>query len=73
MSILHPFVTIAGQTAPGGGICIKGAGVAISTHDVLIQHIRVRPGNEGPVDAEINDAFSILGPRGGDEGAYNDN
>ena len=71
LSILHPFVTVAGQTAPGGGICIKGAGVAISTHDVLIQHIRVRPGNEGPVDADINDAFAILGPRGGDEGAYN--
>jgi hypothetical protein len=50
LQILNPFVTLAGQTAPGGGVCIKGAGIAIMTHDVLIQHIRVRPGNKGPVD-----------------------
>jgi len=67
----HPFVTIAGQTAPGGGICIKGAGITVFTHDVLIQHLRVRPGNKGPVNADINDAVSILGPHGDSEGAYN--
>jgi pectate lyase len=71
LQINHPFVTVAGQTAPGGGICIKGAGIAIGTHDVLIQHIRVRPGNEGPVEPDINDAFSILGNPGQDDGAYN--
>jgi pectate lyase len=71
LQIVHPYITIAGQTAPRGGICLKDAGLAVSTHDVLIQHLRIRPGNEGAVDADINDAISILGPRGGDEGAYN--
>ncbi|MHC4534088.1 MAG: pectate lyase family protein [Planctomycetota bacterium] len=72
LQILHPFVTLAGQTAPGGGLCIKGAGIAIMTHDVLIQHIRVRPGNKGPVDADINDAISIMGKYGGqNDDAYN--
>jgi pectate lyase len=71
LQINHPFVTIAGQTAPGGGICIKDAGITIITHDVLIQHIRVRPGNKGPVDADINDAVSILGRHGDTDGAYN--
>ncbi|TKJ33674.1 MAG: pectate lyase [Planctomycetes bacterium B3_Pla] len=71
LQINHPFVTIAGQTAPGGGICIKGAGITIITHDVLIRHLRVRPGNKGPVDADINDAVSMLGQRGGPDGAYN--
>ncbi|MHC4241618.1 MAG: pectate lyase family protein [Planctomycetota bacterium] len=72
LQILHPFVTLAGQTAPGGGICIKGAGIAIMTHDVLIQHIRVRPGNKGPVDADINDAISIMGKYAGqNDDAYN--
>lgn len=71
LQIGHPFITVAGQTAPGGGICLKNAGIAVSTHDVLIQHLRVRPGNEGRVDADINDAISILGPRGGEGGAYN--
>jgi len=71
LHVSHPFVTVAGQTAPGGGICIKNAGLAIMTHDVLIQHIRVRPGNKGPVDADINDAVSILGRHGACEGEYN--
>ncbi len=72
LQISYPFVTIAGQTAPGGGVCIRGAGIAIMTHDVFIQHIRVRPGNKGPVDADINDAISILGKyAGGTDDAYN--
>jgi pectate lyase len=72
LQILHPFVTLAGQTAPGAGICIKGAGITIMTHDVLIQHIRVRPGNKGPIDAEVNDAISILGKYSGqNDDAYN--
>jgi pectate lyase len=66
----HPFVTVAGQTAPGGGICIKSAGIAITTHDVLIQHVRIRPGNEGRVDADTNDAVQILGKHGSVGGAH---
>lgn len=48
--IRHPYITVAGQTAPGGGILITHAGgkggntpiVAKNTHDVIIRHIRVR-------------------------------
>ncbi len=69
--ISHPLVTVAGQTAPGGGICIKNAGIVIMTHDVLIQHLRVRPGNEGDVEPENNDAIAILGRHGDVDGAYN--
>ncbi|MGD8814195.1 MAG: hypothetical protein PVI78_06930 [Anaerolineales bacterium] len=71
LSINHPYVTVAGQTAPGGGICLKNAGLVIATHDVLIQHLRVRPGNEGDVEPENNDAIAILGPHGNLDGAYN--
>lgn len=66
----HPFVTVAGQTAPGGGICIKNAGLVITTHDVLVQHLRVRPGNEGDVEPDTNDAVQILGKRGDPSGAH---
>lgn len=66
----HPFVTVAGQTAPGDGICVKNAGIVITSHDVLIQHLRFRPGNEGNVDADVNDAVSILGPHGDVDGAH---
>jgi pectate lyase len=47
MLIEHPFLTIAGQTAPAPGITLIRGGIVIRTHDVRIQHMRVRPGDAG--------------------------
>ncbi|MBM3879668.1 MAG: pectate lyase [Verrucomicrobia bacterium] len=69
--IHHPFVTVAGQTAPGDGILIKNAGLNVMTHDVLVQHLRIRPGIGGRVDADVNDALAILNPRAGEDEVYN--
>lgn len=44
--IRKPFITIAGQTAPGGGICIKDYQVVLATHDIVIRHLRFRSGDE---------------------------
>lgn len=44
ISIRAPYVTIAGQTAPGDGVCIAGETFAIDTHDVIIRHMRFRRG-----------------------------
>ena len=44
LSIENPYVTIAGQTAPSPGITIIDGPLSIKTHDVILQHIRVRPG-----------------------------
>lgn len=40
----YGFLTIAGQTAPPPGITLKNAGIAVHNHDVLIQHLAIRPG-----------------------------
>ncbi len=42
--IRAPYITIAGQTAPGDGICVAGESVWINTHDVVIRHMRFRRG-----------------------------
>jgi pectate lyase len=42
--IRAPYITIAGQTAPGDGICIRGATFCVDTHDVVIRHLRFRRG-----------------------------
>jgi pectate lyase len=47
LGILNPYITIAGQTAPYPGITLVRGGINIGTHDVIIQHIRVRPGEAG--------------------------
>jgi hypothetical protein len=43
--ITEPFLTIAGQTAPGDGVCFRGQSVEIRTHDVVARHLRFRPGD----------------------------
>jgi hypothetical protein len=64
-TIKNPYVTIAGQTAPGKGITIINGGLYVQTHDVIIQHLRIRPGATGhEVGKWEPDAFST-------NGAYN--
>ena len=45
LKLQHPNVTIAGQTAPGGGICISGANIYVCKPNVIICHIRFRAGD----------------------------
>ena len=42
--IRAPYITIAGQTAPGDGICIAGETVWANTHDVVVRFMRFRRG-----------------------------
>lgn len=55
LTIKHPYITIAGQTAPGDGICIRKYPLNISTDNVIIRYLRVRLGDES---GHASDAIS---------------
>ena len=58
LKIKEPFLTIAGQTAPGDGICIKNYQVYFDTHDFICRYMRFRPGDETKKE---QDAFGGAG------------
>ena len=43
--IENPYISILGQTAPFGGVSIRGNMFFIQTHDVIIRFLRLRPGD----------------------------
>ena len=44
ITVQAPYITIAGQTAPGDGVCIAGETFNINTHDVIVRYMRFRRG-----------------------------
>jgi len=66
------YLTVAGQTAPGGGICVADAPLLIggygdSVHDIVIRHLRIRTGATGkkkgswePDALGINNAYNVI-------------
>ncbi|UCD52845.1 MAG: hypothetical protein JSW27_09435 [Phycisphaerales bacterium] len=56
LAIRAPYITIAGQTAPGDGICLKDRGLAIAADHVIVRHLRCRPGDNTESEP---DALSI--------------
>lgn len=59
VDIRAPYITIAGQTAPGDGVCIAGESVLINTHDVVIRYMRFRRG-----ETEVTRRDDALGGNG---------
>jgi len=46
IKVREPFLTIAGQTAPGDGICVKGYQFNFDAQHLIIRYVRFRPGDE---------------------------
>ena len=42
ITVRNPFLTIAGQSAPGEGVCLRDASFGIATHDVVVRYLRSR-------------------------------
>lgn len=59
LTIRNPYITIAGQTAPGDGICIANHPLEIGANQVIIRYIRTRLGDlSGIVDDAMGSRFT---------------
>ncbi len=56
LEVENDYITIAGQTAPGDGICLRDACLEIQANHVIVRYIRSRLGAEG---GRESDAISI--------------
>lgn len=58
LAVGEPYVTIDGSDAPEGGITIRDGTLVIETEQVIIRHLRVRPG-VGVPDLGNGDAITV--------------
>jgi pectate lyase len=57
LTLTQPNITIAGQTAPGDGICLKDFTFGIATQNVIVRYLRCRLGD---LSGQEEDSISIL-------------
>ena len=67
VAVRNPYLTVAGQTAPGEGIMIKNGMISVKTHDVVVRGLRFRVGDSQAGFAAGNrNGIEVIG-----SGAYN--
>ena len=85
LHVLKPYITVAGETAPGAGITIDGsacdgtATLQVNGHDIIVRHLRIRhngvPENREivQVDGDYNLVFDHLSLSDGFDGGLDIN
>ncbi|MHC4512011.1 MAG: pectate lyase family protein [Planctomycetota bacterium] len=58
--VKKPYITIAGQTAPGDGICLMNHALVIAADQVIVRYLRCRPGDNAGAES---DALSVSSGR----------
>lgn len=53
--VREPYLTIAGQTAPGDGVCLRDNYFGIQTHDVVVRYLRSRLGDASGQESDCID------------------
>ncbi|MGH9381473.1 MAG: pectate lyase family protein [Thermoanaerobaculia bacterium] len=72
--VREPFLTIAGQTAPSPGITLAGDVLRFETHDVLMQHMRIRVGagtSSTSTPPKVRDGLGVRTNDRGEPHTYN--
>lgn len=63
LTINKPNITVAGQTAPGDGICIQNDSFNIDADNVIVRHLRIRHGTNTMAESDcmwINGGTNIM-------------
>jgi hypothetical protein len=63
LKITHPYITIAGQTAPGDGICVRGYNFDVEANDVIIRYMRFRLGDDTRQESDtvtVSKGYNII-------------
>jgi hypothetical protein len=64
LSISRPNITVAGQTAPGIGICLRNSGTGVGGQNIIIRHLRFRPGDANKAPARFSgDSLAVSASR----------
>ncbi len=59
----HSFLTIAGESAPGGGITLTNYPIEFNNdvHDIVVRHLRIRVSRVNPQNGSIGDGLAFMG------------
>ena len=55
ITVTKPFLTLAGQSAPGDGVCLRDNYIGIQTHDVVLRFLRSRLGDVSGQEQDCTD------------------